>query len=57
VDETEISLLDHVEQGQSAVEVVLGDIHHQPQVVLDHLLPGQELSCARAPCPGSLLGR
>jgi hypothetical protein len=38
VDQAEVALLDQVEQRHAAIEVMLGDVHHQAQVVLDHLL-------------------
>src|SRR5262249_28123790 len=38
-------------------EVGLGDVHHQAQVVLDHLLPGGEISGRRAPREAQLLLR
>ncbi|MPN03676.1 hypothetical protein SDC9_150908 [bioreactor metagenome] len=44
MDETEVAFLDQVEKGNAAVQVVLGDIHHQAQVVLDHLLTGHEIA-------------
>jgi hypothetical protein len=43
--------------GRPAVEVMLGNVDHQAQVVLDHLLPGEELPRACPPCPTRLLGR
>ena len=42
VDQAEIALLDEVKQGNTAIEIVLGDVNHEAQVVLDHLLPRQE---------------
>jgi hypothetical protein len=47
VDQAEVALLDQVEQRNAAVQVVLGDVHDQPQVVLDHLLPRLEIARPR----------
>ena len=46
VNQPEVAFLDQVQQLQAATDVVLGDIHHQPQVVLDHLL-----ACGEIPLP------
>ena len=46
VHQPEIALLDQVEQRHAAVEVVLGDVHHQAQIALDHLLPRGEIPLA-----------
>ena len=43
VDQAEIALFDQVEQRHAAIQVVLGDVHHQAQVVLDHLLARREI--------------
>ncbi|EXI76456.1 MAG: hypothetical protein AW07_00404 [Candidatus Accumulibacter sp. SK-11] len=56
VNQAEIPLLDHVQQWQTAVQVMFGDVDHQPQVVLDHLLPRQEVPGTRTTCPGCFLG-
>ncbi len=40
-DKAEVALFDQIEQGQPAVDVATGDLHHQAQVALDHpLAPG-----------------
>ena len=57
VDQPEIAFFDQVEQRESAVAVVLGDVDHQPQVVLDHLLARGEIPAARQPRVVQLLLR
>ncbi len=49
VDEPEIALLDQIGQRHAAVHVVLRDVHHEPQVVLDHGLPGVEVALPGKP--------
>src|SRR5574343_1891692 len=49
MDQAEIALLDQVEQGNAAVQVMLGNIHDQPQIVLDHALTGCEIAGADEP--------
>ena len=44
VDQAEIALLDQIEQRHPAIGVVLGDVHHQAQVVLDHALTRAEIT-------------
>jgi hypothetical protein len=39
------------------VEVVLGDIHHQAQVVLDHALAGREIALTHQECKTAFLIR
>ena len=51
VNQAEIAFFDQVEQRNAAIEVVLGDIHHQAQVVLDHFLPRREIAGARPARP------
>src|SRR5581483_3132988 len=57
VHEPEVPLLDQVEQRHAAVQVLLGDVHHEPQVVLDHLLPGAEVAGRGEPGVMQLLDR
>ena len=57
VDEPEIALLDEVGERQTAIEVVLGDADHEPQIVLDHLLARVEVAVARGACVLQLLLR
>ena len=57
VDQAEVALFDQIEQWNAAIEVMLGDVHHEAQVVLDHPLPRLELARARAARPGILLLR
>ena len=57
MDQAEITFFDQVEQRQSAVGVVLGDVDHQPQVVLDHLLARREIPGSRQPRVVQLLLR
>src|SRR5574343_1339885 len=38
MDQTEVSLLDQVKQWNAPVQIVLGNVHDQPQIVLDHAL-------------------
>jgi hypothetical protein len=49
VHQTQIAFLDQVQQGQTAVQVMLGDVHHQAQVALDHLLACCVVTVAYAP--------
>jgi hypothetical protein len=57
VNQAEVALFDQVEQGNAAIQVVLGDIHDQPQVVLDHFLPGGEITRPHQARRGELLLR
>ena len=52
MNQAEVAFLDQVEQGKAAIDVVLGNIHNQPQVVLDHLLTRFELACS---CPARVM--
>jgi hypothetical protein len=47
VDQSEIAFFDQIEQSEAAIGVVLRDIHHQPQIVLDHLLTCGEIAALR----------
>ncbi len=55
MNQAEIALFDQVQQRNPAIEVVLGDIDDEPQVVLDHLLARDELTAARPARPFELL--
>ena len=58
VNQAEVALFHQVEQGKPAVGVVLGDVDHQPQVALDHVLPRLEIALHGAPRQRNfLLGR
>ena len=43
-NQTDVTLLDHVQQGHAPADVFLGDADHQPQVSLGQV----------GPCPGAL---
>ena len=51
VDQAEIAFLDQVEERHPAVQVMLGDVDHEPQVVLDHLLSRGKVPGPRAARP------
>jgi hypothetical protein len=53
--ETQVALLDHVGEQQAAADVPLGDRDHQPQVGLDHGLPGAPSQALDAAQAGALL--
>ena len=55
MNQAEVTFLDQIEQRNAAVEVVLGDIDDEPQVVLDHLLARDELAAACPTRPFELL--
>ncbi len=57
VDQAEIALLDQVEERDAAVEVMLGDIHDQAQVVLDHFLARREIAGAHQTRRRQFVGR
>lgn len=44
VDEAQIALFHQIEQRHAAVQVVLGDVHDQAQIALDHDLPRLEVA-------------
>ena len=52
-----VALVDHVEERQPHAVVVLGDLHDQPQVGLDHLLPGGLVALVDALRQRGLLGK
>src|SRR5437870_3340851 len=43
VHQPEIALLDEVQKRHASLEISLGDVDHQAQVMLDHFLPGGEI--------------
>ena len=47
VHQPEVAFFDQVGHRQAAAEVVLGDAHHQPKVVLDHRLARREVTRLR----------
>ena len=51
MDQAEITFFNQVKQRNAAIEIVLGDIYNQPQVVLNHLLPREELTLLRPARP------
>ncbi len=55
VHEAEVAFLHEVEERHAAVEIALGDVHHQAQIVLDHLLARGEIAGRRAPREVQLL--
>jgi hypothetical protein len=57
VNQPEVALLHQVEQGQTAIGVVLGNVDHQPQVALDHGLPRFEIALHGTPRQGQFLFR
>ncbi len=40
LEETDVSLFDQIGEGQTAVDIMLGDVDDQSQVGADHLLAG-----------------
>ncbi|MCY1511810.1 hypothetical protein D9M68_462500 [compost metagenome] len=52
----EVAFLDEVGQRHAAPQVVLGDVDHEPQVVLDHRLPRREVAGACGAGGGVFLG-
>ena len=46
MDQPEITFLDQIEQGNAPVQVMLGNVHDQAQVVLDHALAGGKIALA-----------
>ncbi len=44
VDHTQIAFLDQIKQRHAAVRIMLGDVHHQPQIVFDHFLARLEIT-------------
>jgi hypothetical protein len=41
---TEIAFLNQIEQYDTAIDVVLGNRHNQPEIVFDHLLACRKIS-------------
>ena len=46
MDQSEIPLLDQVEKRNAPIQVMLGDVHDEPLVVLDHALTCSEIASA-----------
>jgi len=57
VNQAEVAFLDQIGKRQAAVQVMLGDADHEPQVVLDHLLPRFEVAVPVRARVLELLGR
>ena len=54
--QTDIALVDEVEQWQAQPVVIAGDLHHQPQVGLDHVLSRLLVAFFDALSQGNLFG-
>ena len=50
VQQTQIALVDQVHQWQSSALVFAGNLHHEPQVVLDEILQGLFVPLLEAAC-------
>jgi hypothetical protein len=57
MNQPKVALFDQIEQRETAVGVVLGDVHNQPQVVLDHFLARIEAAALRQACVMDFFGR
>ena len=54
-DQPQVALLDQVEQGQAAVDIAPGDLHHQAQVAFDHAPTPSRIAPLREPREVDLL--
>ena len=44
VDQAQIALFDQIQKRHTAVHIVFGDIHHQPQIAFNHALARLEIA-------------
>ena len=56
-DQPDISLFDNVGKGQAPVDITLADVHHEPQVCLDHVSARFRVAFLNAFCQGLFLGK
>ena len=49
MNQAEIALFDQIEQRNAAIQVVLGNIDHQAEIVLDHFLARRKITGPHAP--------
>jgi len=53
----EVALFDEIRERHAAAQVALGNVDHEPEVVLDHRLPCSEIAGLRGACrPVFLVG-